>query len=140
MLMSETDEFELARLISKLNNKKSSGYDLVSNKILKATQTTIIPYLVTLFNQCIVEGVFPSSYKIAQVIPLFKGGNKEDPNCYRPISLLPTIGKLFEKLLSVRIINFLIKFSILSKHQFGFRAKFATEHAIIDIYEKLISN
>ena len=41
MLMFETDEFELARLISKLNNKKSCGYDLVSNKILKATQTTI---------------------------------------------------------------------------------------------------
>ena len=49
------------------------------------------------------------AYKIADVVPLFKSGTKEDPNCYRPVSLLPTIGKLFEKLISLRMIkNFLI--------------------------------
>ena len=140
MIVFPTNTSEIINVISKLDNKKSCGYDLVSNKILKATQSTILPYLVSLFNQCILEGVFPSAYKIAQVIPLFKGGDKENPNCYRPISLLPTIGKLFEKLLSYRIIKFLDKHNILSKHQFGFSAKFATEYAITDIYEKLISN
>ena len=84
--------------------------------------------------------MFPDSYKIAQVIPLFKGGDREDPNCYRPISLLPTISKILEKLLATRLIKFLTKYKILSKDQFGFRAKFSTEYAIVDIYDKLIKN
>ena len=87
-----------------------------------------------------LNGVFPDAYKIAQVIPLFKGGDKENPNSYRPISLLPTLGKLFEKVISTRVIKFLDKSNILSKHQFGFRAKFSTEHAITDIHEKLLKN
>ena len=74
------------------------------------------------------------------LIPLFKGGNREDKNCYRPISLLPTISKIFERILAKRLISFFTKFDILSKDQFGFRAKFSTEYAIADIYDKLINN
>ena len=85
-------------------------------------------------------GIFPDCYKIAQVIPLFKGGDKEDSNCYRPISLLPTISKIFEKLLASRLINFFTKYKVLSKDQFGFRAKFSMEYAIVDIYDKLVKN
>ena len=58
----------------------------------------------------------------------------------RPISLLPTISKILEKLLATRLIKFLTKYKILSKDQFGFRAKFSTEYAIVDIYDKLIKN
>ena len=97
-------------------------------------------YLEILFHKCIKEGVFPDSYKIAEVIPLFKGGDKEDRSCYRPISLLPTISKILERVLAKRVIKFLTKFDILSDDQFGFRAKFSTEYAIMDIYDKLIHN
>ena len=86
------------------------------------------------------QGLFPDIYKIAQVIPLFKGGDKEDLNCYRPISLLPSIGKLFEKVISIRVTNYLNHFNLLSPHQFGFRENFSTEHAILDIHEKLLKN
>ena len=55
-------------------------------------------------------------------------------------SLLPTISKILEKLLATRLIEFLTKNKILSKDQFGFRAKFSTEYAIVDIYNKLIKN
>ena len=106
----------------------------------KSTKQTILPYIANLFNIFLTEGTFPDVYKIAQVIPLFKGGDKENPNSYRPISLLPTLGKLFEKVLSLRTIKFLDKCDILSQHQFGFRSKFSTEHAITDIYEKLLHN
>ena len=131
---------EISKNISKLVNKNSCGYDHVSNRTMKATNHSISPYLEILFSKCIQEGVFPDSYKIAQVIPLFKGGDREDPNCYRPISLLPTISKILEKLLATRLIKFLTKYKILSKDQFGFRAKFSTEYAIVDIYDKLIKN
>ena len=51
--------------------------------------------------------IFPDSFKIAQVIPLFKGGDRESPNSYRPISLLPSIGKILEKIIATGIIDFL---------------------------------
>ena len=140
MMMFDTDHYETYKLISKLVNKNSCAYDLVSNKILKATIDIITPYLVVLFNKCIKEGVFPNSFKLAEVIPLFKGGDRQDPDRYRPISLLPTIGKLFEKILSIRVLKFLSKHEIVSKHQIGFRAKFSTDYAFVDIYDKLINN
>ena len=93
---------EISKIITKLVNKNSCSYDLVSNRAIKATNEYVSPYLEILFQKCIMEGVFPDCYKIAQVIPLFKGGNKEDRNCYRPISLLPTISKILEKLLAKR--------------------------------------
>ena len=86
------------------------------------------------------QGIFPDIYKVAQVIPLFKGGDKEDMNCYRPISLLPALGKLFEKVISTRMVNFFDKNNLFSPQQFGFREKFSTEHAILDIHEKLLKN
>ena len=58
-------------------NKNSCSYDLVSNRAIKATNEYVSPYLEILFQKCIMEGVFPDCYKIAQVIPLFKGGTKK---------------------------------------------------------------
>ena len=63
-----------------------------------------------------------------------------DLNCYRPISLLPAIGKLLEKIISARVISFFDAYDLFSPHQFGFRAKFSTEYAVLDIYEKLLHN
>ena len=83
---------------------------------------------------------FPTCFKTVQVTPLHEGGERLDRNSYRPISLLPALGKLLEKIILVRVLNFLNKHSLLSKHQFGFRPKFSTEYAIFDLYEKLIHN
>ena len=140
MYLHETDNSELLKLISKLEIKKACGYDHISNRILKASSYIITPYLSMLYNNCIKQGIFPNTYKVAQVIPLYKGGDKEDLNSYRPISLLPIFGKLFEKIISLRTWSFLNKFDLLSPHQFGFREKFSTEYAVLDIYEKLLKN
>ena len=118
--------------------KKACGFD--SNNILKSTCRTVLPFITQLFNACIVKGIFPNCFKVAQVTPLFKGGDREDPNCYRPISLLPALGKLLEKIVSARALDYLNENDLLSKHQFGFRKHFSTEYAVLDIYEKLLSN
>ena len=102
-----TNELEVFELIQNLKNNKACGYDLISNKILKSTCKTIVPFITCLFNNCITNGFFPDCFKIAQVVPLFKGGDSENPTCYRPISLLPALGKLLEKLVSVRALNHL---------------------------------
>ena len=138
--LAKADVLEVVKLITGLDLKKACGYDLITNSILRNTVNVISPYFTTLFNFCIRQGVFPQIYKTAQVIPLFKGGDKESPGCYRPISLLPALGKLFEKLVSTRVLDYVDKFNILSPHQFGFRKNFGTEYAILDIYEKLLSN
>ena len=70
----------------------------------------------------------------------YKGGDKDDCNNYRPISLLPAIGKLFEKLISHRLTAHLDSHNILSHHQYGFRKNYSTELAVNDIHEKLLNN
>ena len=60
------------KLIDSLETKKSSGYDCISNFMIKRTSDVIVPYLVTLYNACLKQGDFPDLYKIAKVIPLFK--------------------------------------------------------------------
>ena len=89
---------------------------------------------------CIKDGVYPDIFKLAHVVPLFKGGDKNDPNCYRPISLLPALGKLLEKVVSLQTVDYLNDNNLISNKQYGFREGFSTEFAILDIYEKLLSN
>ena len=113
---------------------------MISNKVLKASCSVIAPFLEILFNLCLAKGVFPDQFKIAKVIPLHKGGDKLDKNSYRPISLLPALEKLFEKIISVRLLAYFNDHDLFSKYQFGFREGFTTEFAILDIYEKLLNN
>ena len=138
--LSETNSAEIQKLILYLDIKKSCGYDLISNKILKSSCYTISPYLELLFNKCLNTGIFPECFKIAKVTPLFKGGDRQDPGSYRPISLLPCLGKLFEKVISTRLLDYYNTFDLFSKYQYGFRESFTTEFAILDIYEKLLNN
>ena len=134
------DSTEILDLIKNLETKKSAGYDSITNNVIKQTSFVIAPYLEKLFNRCLFKGIFPECFKIAQVTPLHKGGDKQDPNSYRPISLLPGFGKLLERVISSRLLGYLNKYNLLSSFQFGFRKGFNTEYAILDIYEKLLHN
>ena len=83
-----------------------------------------------MFNSCILAGVFPDELKIAKVIPLFKTGNRNSVSNYRPISILPTLSKIFEKLIHKRIYEFLETHNIIYDCQFGFRQKHSAIHAV----------
>ena len=93
-----------------------------------------------MLNRCIELGQYPESLKIAKVIPLFKNGNKDDPSNFRPISLLPIIGKVFERIIFDRIQNYLNVFEILSDSQFGFRHRKSTVDGIATLIEEIRSN
>ena len=138
--LSKTILSEIVNLIKDLDENKSCGYDLISNKVLKESCSIIAPFLVTLFNLCLQKGVFPQQFKIAKVIPLHKGGDKLSLNSYRPISLLPAISKLLEKIISTRLLAYFNENELFSRYQFGFREGFTTEFAILDIYERLLCN
>ena len=93
-----------------------------------------------MFNRCIELGQYPESLKIAKVIPFFKNGNKDDPSNFRPKSLLPIIGKVFERIIFDRIQNYLNVIEILSDSQFGFRHGKSTVDAIATLIDEIRSN
>jgi retron-type reverse transcriptase len=77
------------------------------------------------------SGVVPSQFKIAKVIPVYKSGDKTNPDNYRPISLLSSFSKILEKVVAIRLTSFLDCEKILSKFQFGFRKSHSTSHAMV---------
>ena len=103
-----------------LDSNKSND---ISPKLLKALCNTFCPILTYLFNSCMLSGFFPDELKIARVISLFKSGNRNLMSNYRPISFLPTLSKIFEKLIHVRIYQFLDENQVLYSYQFGFKKR-----------------
>ena len=107
---------------------------------IESLAATIARYLSKLINACFQEGIFPDSLKIASVIPLHKEGEKSEPNNFRPISLLPTLGKILEKIILYRISNYFKDFEILNSKQFGFREKRGTVDAVSALVELIRSS
>ena len=118
-----THKYEITDIVSNLNNKKSSGFDNINTVILKGIIAVIVDPLVHIFNLSFLNGEVPNVMKIAKVIPLFKKGDNQDVNNYRPISLLSSLSKVLEKLIHKRTISFLKDQNILYDFQFGFRDK-----------------
>ena len=124
---------EINNLISQLPNKNSCGHDEITNVLLKKLGPYILEPLSLIFNMSLETGKYPDSMKLADVIPLFKGGNQHLLNNYRPISLLPTISKLLEKIMYSRIYEFLDGNNVFFTSQYGFRKKHSCEHAITEL-------
>ena len=87
------------KLFEKFPNKTSMGHDRVSNVLVKKLFDTIRYPLCIIFNKSFIEGIYPDKFKLAKVIPLHKGGEKDDVDNYRSISLLPVMPKILEKLM-----------------------------------------
>ena len=123
--------------IRNLKNKYSSDFDGLKNFIIKKIQFAIVPTLTYLVNKCFENSVLPNCLKKAVIIPLYKKGDPKVAENYRPISLLPTIGKRIEKLVQKRMLNFLEKFKLQNKNQFGFRPKKCTVEALVSFIESV---
>ena len=137
MYLFKTNPNEVKKLISKLNNKKSSGFDELSAKFLKLCSPYISDPLSKIFNKSISNGIYPDLLKTARVTPIYKKGVKSDPGNYRPISVLSQVNKIFEKILHKRLYKYLTKFKILYEYQFGFREGHSTTQALVEITDRL---
>lgn len=135
-----TSAFEIETIIRNLKVKDSSGFDEISNKILKKIYPGIIEALEILFNKSLQEGHFPKNMKLAIVKPLYKGKKKTEIVNYRPVSLLIVISKILEKLVNKRITKFLSKFNVLTEVQYGFRSGRSTNDAILDFIGNVVEN
>ena len=135
MFLQPTDQWEVAKILKQMKNKKSYGLDGISFQILKNCSPVIEPAIAAAFNKCIVERRFPNCLKIANVIPMFKKRDRRNPEIYRPISLLSSLSKVFEKFLQSRMIKFCEKNCITSGNQYGFRSNRSCIDAIVSFTE-----
>ena len=126
------NEFPVYRLITKLPTSKATGVDKISTKVLQVAAPAVPQPLTKIFNKSIVLGQFPSEWKAARVIPVFKNGQRTMLDNYRPISILPVVSKLIERILYNQISEYLEKESILFEYQFGFRSCHSTTTTLID--------
>ena len=130
--------YELEQSIKNLKNKKENIYN-ISVKILKQTAWIIANKLSELLNTCVSQGTYPSVFKIGKIIPIYKKrGDKSDCSSYRPITLLPIFNKIFEKIIHVRIVNFVTEFKIIDPQQFGFQKRKSVNHAIMNFIDKVL--
>ena len=105
----------------------------MSPKLLKILSPAISETLSNIFNESFALGVLPDHMKLAMITPIFKGGSKLDVSNYRPVSVLPIISKVLEKLMLTRLTKHLDKSKIIYEHQFGFQKNRSTTLAILDL-------
>lgn len=129
-VLFETDEDEIHTTLMNLKTSSAPGHDNIPTHFLKMAKTELVPILTHLVNLCFDSGTFPSLLKESLITPIYKGGDEGDVGNYRPISVLPSISKILEKLINKRLLKYLDKFNILSESQFGFRTGRSTEDAV----------
>ena len=122
-------EIELEIMLTPTN--KSHGLYSCPTRLLKCSRHIISAPLATLINNSVQRGIFPSKLKHAKIIPI---------HSYRPISLLWVFNRLFEKIMYNRLKSFFSKHCLFYESQYGFRKQRSTEHAILDIVNKIQSN
>ena len=139
--MEETSTAEISRLIRELKPKKSAGFDSISNFMIKKLPPSYISCLVVCFNTWLKECRYPNEWKLAKIITLnkLKSGT---PKCdqTRPISLLATHSKLFEKILLQRVRYWADRNHIVPQEQSGFRPKCLLPTRVLSIYQEVKNN
>ena len=100
---------------------KAHGHDKISICMIKICSTSISKPLRLIFNHCIDNGIYPCEWKKANVVPIHKKGDKQTLKNYRPVSLLPICGKIFERLIYNEMFGFFLDKGLISANQSGFK-------------------
>ena len=115
------NEDEILKVIRPLNIHKAHGHDDISIRMIKICDKSLLKPLIILFGNSIESSCYPDIWKRSNIIPVHKKNDKQLVNNYRPISLLPIFGKIFEKIIFNKIYNFLLEENLLNSNQSGFR-------------------
>ena len=122
----------VCKLLRGLDVSKAVGLDQIPNRILKISCDIIGPSLCLIFKRSVESGIFPGEWKVAKVTPVFKKGEKTDVNNYRPISVVPAIAKIFEKIIHDQLYSYLNDNNLLAPCQSGFRSLHSTTTALLE--------
>ena len=123
--------------IGDLKPKSSAGCDNLSSKLLKDIKGIISRPLSIIINRSLCSGIFPSKLKLAKVIPLYKKEDQRVFGNYRPISLLSSISKIFEKVAFKQILEYFTSNNLLFESQYGFRENHSTELAALEFIDRI---
>lgn len=135
-----TNVMEIKKVICTLGSSSSPGYDEITGTCLKKISNFIAHPLEFIFNKCFLLGLFPEDFKVAVIKPIPKSADLSKPENYRPISLLSNLSKIMEKIIKIRILDFLNRNNFIEKFQYGFQAGKSTKNAILQLTEIINRN
>jgi hypothetical protein len=129
---------EVWKIIRDMPGKKAPGFDLITKEVLQELPKKAIIFLTILFNAILRVQYYPQLWKVSQILMIHKLGKPaNEVTSYRPISLLPILSKMFEKLLLHRLLPILEDNKVIPNHQFGFRQKHSTVEQVNRVFEKI---
>ena len=131
------NECDVLKLLAKLPSNKATGPDNIGNLLLKKCANGVSPVITKIFNLSLSLGVFPKKWKIANIVPIHKKASIHDCKNYRPISLLPCISKVFEKLVFAHVYLHLRRNNVISEFQSGFTPGDSTIYQLTHITDKI---
>ena len=115
-----------------MSSSRAVGVDGVPLFAIVRCFSVIGPHLLHIINRSITSSIFPSAWKLARVIPVHKSGDTSDLNNFRPISILPALAKIMEKVVSRQLMTYLQLYDIISPCQYAYRSCHSTEDAVLD--------
>ena len=128
---------QVKKQLQKLDVNKASGPDGIPALVLRNAAAELASPLARLFQLCFNKGHMPAQWKVADVIPCYKKGDKHTPSNYRPISLLSVLSKVMERLINKAMWKHLDNHKLISDQQFGFRAGHSTSDALTYVAQRL---
>ena len=139
MYLGTVDSSEIHSTINKFKNKTTLDTKIeplkIANSCLGFTEI-----LAKVISNSFTQGIFPQPLKMARVVPVYKGGSKTDVANYRPISLLSSFSKIYEKLMHKRVLDFLDSNGSLFEMQYGFRPGRSCEHALLNAQNTILNS
>ena len=133
------DCYEVAQIVRSMPGNKSSGIDNIPVRVIKDSLPATLPVITSIINASFKQGNFPRSWKLAVVSPILKDGNHEEPNNNRPISLLPILSKVCERVALNQIMPYLVSNERLSSRQSDNKKLHSTETSLIQTTDTLLS-
>ena len=128
---------EILALIRNLNPNKASGSDGISGQMLLLCDNSVVLPLQVIYQNILLSSIYPDMWKLANVIPIFKKGDKQLIKNYRPISLLPICGKIFEKINFNNVYNYLNTNNLITKNQSGFHPGDSTTNQLLYLVNEI---
>ena len=130
---------DITKIIDNLKSKTSYGYDGVSNKILKYVKDELVEPLLLIINQSLSQGKFPDKLKLAKVTPIHKKDDIHKFDNYRPVSVLSSVSKVFEKVIFNQLYKYFQDNSLFHTSQYGFRSNHSTELAALEFLDRVMN-
>jgi hypothetical protein len=137
MFLGPITPADILKIIMKMKSKTSLDCDGLSSKLIKSVDEGISIPLTHVINLSLVSGIVLNAMKFAKVIPIFKSGNANTFSNYRPISILPVVSNILEKVVANNLVKFINDTNQYYEHQYGFRAGHSTIHPIIHLLNRV---